>query len=27
VRYAKDGPLTQDEVQQAMKLLHELLDK
>ncbi|MFJ5161005.1 YtfJ family protein [Pantoea sp. NPDC088449] len=27
VRYAKDGPLTQDEVQQAMKLIHELLQK
>ena len=27
VRYVKDGPLTQDEVQQAMKLIHELLQK
>jgi YtfJ family uncharacterized protein len=27
VRYLKDGPLTQDEVQQAMKLIHELLQK
>jgi len=25
VRYAKDGPLTQNEVQQAMKLIHQLL--